>query len=239
MIEDHLVKLRKRDAISAEEEAAIRGAVSEIREVPADKVFIRAGEELSQSILLIDGWMARAKDLKGGQRQITELHIAGDFADLHSFTLKRLEHDILTLTPCRIAVVPHDRLREITERHPHLTRVYWFLTNLDAAIHRERALSLGRRSALSRAAHLFCELFVRLEIVGRTTDGGYDFPLTQQELGECLGLTSVHVNRTLQELRRRELIRLEGRRLTILDLPHLEAIAEFDSSYLYLEHKLR
>jgi CRP-like cAMP-binding protein len=239
MIEDHLVKLRKRDAISAEEEAAIRGAVSEIREVPADKVFIRAGEELSQSILLIDGWMARAKDLKGGQRQITELHIAGDFADLHSFTLKRLEHDILTLTPCRIAVVPHDRLREITERHPHLTRVYWFLTNLDAAIHRERALSLGRRSALSRAAHLFCELFVRLEIVGRTTDAGYDFPLTQEELGECLGLTSVHVNRTLQELRRLELIRLEGRRLSILDLPHLEAIAEFDPSYLYLERKPR
>src|SRR5262249_23301560 len=153
---------------------------------------------------------------KGGQRQIVELHVAGDFADLHSFTLKRLEHDILTLTPCTVAVVPHDKLREITERYPHLTRVYWFLTNLDAAIHRERMVSLGQRSALSRMAHLFCELFARLQIVGLTSGEGYDFPLTQAELGEYLGLTSVHVNRTLQELRRRNLIHLENRRLTIL-----------------------
>ena len=239
MIEDHLTKLRKRDSISPEEETAIRGMVSEVRRVAADKVFIRSGEELHQSILLIDGWMARAKDLRGGKRQITELHIAGDFADLHSFTLKRLEHDVLTLTPCTVAVVPHDRLRQITERHPHLTRVYWFMTNLDAAIHRERALSLGRRSALSRAAHLFCEMFVRLEIVGRTSGDSYDFPLTQEELGECLGLTSVHVNRTLQELRRRNLIELESRRLTVLNPPALRAIAEFDPAYLYLERKPR
>jgi CRP-like cAMP-binding protein len=239
MIEDHLAKLRQRDEISLQEEEAIRGSVSEIREVPGDRVFIRAGEELSVSILLIEGWMARAKDLRGGKRQISELHVSGDFADLHSFTLKRLDHDVLTLTPCTVAVVPHERLRAITERHPHLTRVYWFMTNVDAAIHRERALSLGQRLAVSRAAHLFCELYVRLEIIGRVADGGYDFPLTQEELGECLGLTSVHVNRTLQELRRRNLIRLEERRLTILDRAALEAVAEFDPSYLYLERKPR
>ena len=136
MIEAHFKKLRKRDDISAEEEKAIRGAVSEVRKFPADVYAIRAGEELNVSMLLLDGWLARAKDLRGGARQISELHVAGDFADLHSFTLKRLDHDVLTLTRCTIAVVPHDRLKQITERHPHLTRVYWFSTNLDAAIQR-------------------------------------------------------------------------------------------------------
>jgi CRP-like cAMP-binding protein len=239
MIEAHLKKLRKRDEISADEENAIRGAISDVRAIPADRVFIRSGQELHESTLLLDGWMARAKDLRGGQRQISEIHVAGDFADLHSFTLKRLEHDVLTLTPCRIAAVPHENLKQITERHPHLTRVYWFSTNLDAAIHRERMLSLGARSAIGRMAHLFCELFVRLDIVGLTQGQGYDFPLTQEELAECHGLTAVHVNRTLQELRRRGAIRLEDRRLEILDLPQLESIAEFDPSYLYLEKKPR
>ncbi len=239
MIEAHLLRLRKRDSISPEEEAAIRGAVSEIRKIRADTIFIRSGQPLNVSTLLLDGWLARAKDLKGGERQITELHVPGDFPDLHSFTLKRLEHDIISLTPCTVALVPHEKLREITERHPHLTRVYWFLTNLDAAIQRERTLSLGKRSALARTAHLFCELFVRLEIVGLTSGNSYDFPLTQAELGECLGLTAVHVNRTLQELRRRELIRLEQRHLTILDQAAIHDLAEFDPSYLYLERKPR
>lgn len=239
MIEAHLRKLRKRDDISADEEAALRAAIAEVVEFPADRVAIRTGQELNVSMLLLDGWMARAKDLRGGQRQISEIHIAGDFTDLHSFTLKRLEHDVLTLTPCRVAIVPHERLKEITEQHPHLTRVYWFLTNLDAAIHRERMLSLGARSAIGRMAHLFCELFVRLEIAGLTDGHSYHFPLTQEELSECHGLTAVHVNRMLQELRRRGTIQLEDRRLDILDLPQLQAIAEFDPAYLYLEKKPR
>ena len=239
MIDIHLRKLRKRDEISAEEERAIRGAVAEVRQVAADKVLIRSGQELSVSTLLIDGWMARAKDLRSGQRQITELHVSGDFVDLHSFSLKRLEHDIMTLTPCTVAIVPHEALRAITENPPHLTRVYWFMTNLDAAIHRERMLSLGARSAIARMAHLFCEMYVRLEIVGLTNGHSYDFPLTQQELGECHGLTSVHVNRTLQELRRRGVIQLENRRLEILDLQQLQSIAEFEPAYLYLDRRRR
>jgi CRP-like cAMP-binding protein len=239
MIEAHLLKLRKRDSISAEEEAAIRGAFGEPRQAPADRVFIREGQELSESTLLIDGWMARAKDLRGGERQLSELHVAGDFVDLHSFTLKRLDHDIIALTPCTVVGMPHQKLTEITERHPHLTRVYWFSTNLDAALHRERTLSLGRRSALSRVAHLICEMHVRLEIVGLTNGDSYEFPVTQVELGECMGMTAVHANRTLQELRRRELITLRDRRLTILDMQGLKEVAEFDPGYLYLECKSR
>ena len=239
MIEAHLSKLRARDELSEEEERAIRGAVSEVREFPADKTIIRAEQELSASTLLLDGLMCRYKDLRDGQRQITELHVAGDFADLHSMTLKRLDHNVMTLTPCRAAIVPHDRLKAITEQHPHLTRLYWFSTNMDAAIHREWAVSLGRRAALSRVAHLFCELYVRLEIVGLADDTGYALDLTQTDLAECLGLTSVHINRTLKELRERGLVEFRGGRVTVHDRAGLERAAEFNPSYLYLERRRR
>jgi CRP-like cAMP-binding protein len=229
--------LRQRTEISSEEERAIRNAVAETRTLPADTMAVRSGERLNSSLMLLDGWMARTKDLEGGERQVTELHIAGDFADLHAFTLKCLDHDVLTLSDCTVAVVPHERLKEITERFPHLGRVYWFTTNVDAAIHRECALSLGQRSALARMAHLFCELYLRLRLVGRTSGNGYEFPLTQRELAECLGLTVVHANRTIQELRRRGLIELENRRVTILDRAALESVAEFDPAYLYLDKR--
>ncbi|MGE5564108.1 MAG: Crp/Fnr family transcriptional regulator [Bacillota bacterium] len=239
MITVHLKKLKQRIDISSEEERVIRGLVSEVKRVPADEMIVRAGEDLSVSLMLIDGWMARSKDLAGGERQVTQLHVAGDFADLHGFALKRLDHDVMTLSDCRLGVVPHERIREMTETYPRLARLYWFLTNVDGAIQRELALSLGQRSAISRMAHLFCELYVRLRIVGRTRDDGYELPLTQRELSECLGLTVVHANRTLQELRRRGLVEFENRRLRILDRRGLEGLAEFDPGYLYLEkHQL-
>jgi len=239
MITVHLKKLRRRTEISSEEERAIRAAVAEVREVRADELVVRSGELLTSSIILLDGWLARSKDLPGGERQVTELHVAGDFPDLHGFTLKRLDDDITALSDCRLAVVPHERILDITMQFPRLGRVYWFSTNVDAAIQRELSLSLGQRSAISRMAHLFCELYVRLDVVGRTRDSGYQFPLTQRELSECLGLTVVHANRTLQELRRRNLVELENRHLIIRDMRGLEGVAEFDPSYLYLDkHQL-
>jgi CRP-like cAMP-binding protein len=239
MIEAHLRKLRARDDISAEEEEAVRGLVSEVVEVDQDRTIVRHGDELQHSLLLLSGWLARAKDLPTGQRQLAELHVAGDFADLHGFTLKRLDHDVITLTRCRIALVPHQRLTDMTERFPHLTRVYWLMTNMDASIQREWTLSLGQRAAISRMAQLFCELNVRLELAGLASNNVYDLPLTQVELGECLGLTSVHVNRTLQELRRRELVEFQAGRLVIRDLETLKSVAQFDPSYLYLEKQPR
>lgn len=237
MISVHLKKLRQRVEISPEEENVIRDSVAEVRRTKADQIVIHAGEQLNVSLMLLEGWLARSKDLASGERQVMQLHVAGDFADLHSFTLKRLDHNVSTLSECRIAVVPHDKIREITNQYPRLGRIFWLSTNMDAAIQRELTLSLGQRSAIARMAHLFCELYVRLDVVGRTSDEGYDFPLTQRELSECLGLTVVHANRTLQELRRRGLVELANQRLTIRDRRGLEGLAEFDSSYLYLEHE--
>lgn len=238
MISVHLKKLRQRTQISPDEERAIRDSVAETRRLSADEIFVRSGEELTSSTLLLNGWMARSKDLASGERQVTELHVVGDFADLHGFTLKRLDHDVTTLSECVVAVVPHERLLEITSKFPHLARVYWFCTNVDAAIHREWALSLGQRSAISRMANLFCELYVRLRVVGRTSGDGYELPLTQRELSECLGLTVVHANRTLQELRRRGLVEFENRFVSIRDRRGLEGLAEFDPAYLYLDRQV-
>jgi CRP-like cAMP-binding protein len=235
MIETHLAKLRKRDDISAEEEQAIRALVAETKDVAADQVFIRQDKPLEVSTLLIDGIVCRYKDLKDGRRQIAQLHVAGDFVDLHSFTLKRLDHNLLSLTKCRIALVPHERLRDLTERFPHLTRVYWLMSNIDAAMSREWELSLGRRDAAAKLAHLFCEMYIRLGVVGLCEGSTCPFPLIQTEIAECVGLTPVHVNRTLQELRRQGLVELRSKRLFILDFPRLTEVAEFNPNYLYLE----
>lgn len=122
----------------------------------------------------------------------------------------------------------------MTENYPRLALIYWFGTNLDAAVHREWELSLGRRQGLSRMAHLFCELYMRMDLVGLTQSLSYELPLNQTELGECLGLTAVHVNRTLQQLRELGYCDLRKSRVTIEDLPGLQALAEFDPCYLYL-----
>jgi CRP-like cAMP-binding protein len=211
--------------------------VSETRRISGHTVLIREGERLDQSILLISGWLARAVEIPAGTRHITELHVPGDFADLHGFTLKRLDHDVVALTESIIGLVPHERLTKLTDRFPHLARIYWFSTNVDAAIHRQWAVSLGRRDAISRTAHLFCELFFRLDVVGKTNGLSYDFPITQNQLSSCLGLTPVHVNRTLQALRRQSLIELENKRLTILNLAELQKTGDFDPAYLYLHRQ--
>ena len=234
-----LLKLRVRDVIGREEEEVLRASVAEIREYPAGRAIVRSGTTLSASTLLVDGLVARYKDLADGQRQIMELHVAGDFVDLHGFLLKRLDHNVGALTPARIALVPHDALRGITETHPHLGRMLWFSTLLDAAIHREKILSIGRRSAIARIAHIFCELLVRLRLVGLADETGYALPLTQADLADVTGLTSVHVNRMLKKLRDGGLLTFRGSTVTIGDWEGLQRVAEFDPTYLHLERRPR
>ena len=234
-----LLKLRVRDVVSREEEEVLRASVAEIREHPSGRTIVRSGTTLSASTLLIDGIVCRYKDLADGQRQIMELHIAGDFVDLHGFLLKRLDHNVGALSLVRIALVPHDALRGITETHPHLGRMLWFSTLLDAAIHREKILSIGRRSALARIAHIFCELLVRLRLVGLADETGYPLPLTQADLADVTGLTSVHVNRMLKKLRDEGLLTFRGGNVAIRDWEGLQRVAEFDPTYLHLERRPR
>jgi len=234
-----LLKLRARDLVGAEEEDVLRASVSELHEHPAGRTIVRTGTTLSASTLLVEGIVCRYKDLADGQRQIMELHVAGDFVDLHGFLLKRLDHNVGTMTAVKVASVPHDALRGITETHPHLGRMLWFSTLLDAAIHREKILSIGRRSALARIAHIFCELLVRLRMVGLASDTGYALPLTQADLADVTGLTSVHVNRMLKKLRDDKVLTFRGGMVTIGDWEQLQRVAEFDPTYLHLERRPR
>lgn len=234
-----LLKLRARDLVGDEEEEVLRASVAEMHEYPAGRTVVRSGTTLSASTLLVEGIVCRYKDLADGQRQIMELHVAGDFVDLHGFLLKRLDHNVGAMTAVRVASVPHDALRGITETHPHLGRMLWFSTLLDAAIHREKILSIGRRSALARIAHIFCELLVRLRIVGLASETGYALPLTQADLADATGLTSVHVNRMLKKLRDENLLTFRGGKATIGDWEQLQRVAEFDPTYLHLERRPR
>lgn len=234
-----LLKLRARDLVTEDEEAILRDSIAQIRELPAGRVLVRAGVTLSESTLLFGGFVCRYKDLSDGQRQIMEIHVPGDFLDLHSFLLKRIDHNVAAMTPVRFALVPHDALRDITEHYPHLTRLLWFSTLIDAAIHREKILSIGRRSAVGRIAHILCELYVRLKLVGMADEFRYKLPLKQADLADATGLTSVHVNRMLRKLRNEEIITFRGGEVTIHDWDRLQQIAEFNPSYLHLERRPR
>jgi CRP-like cAMP-binding protein len=234
-----VLKLRARDALAEREVQVLRDAVADTAEFGPGRTIVRQGAALTHSTLVVEGILARFKDLSEGQRQIQEIHIAGDFADLHGFLLKRLDHNLGTLTRTRIALVPHETLRRITEEEPHLSRLLWFSTLLDAAIQREKILSVGRRTALARLAHLLCELNVRFEVAGLTDGAGFSLPLTQLDLGDATGLTSVHVNRMLKQLRDDRLVTFRGGEVTIHDWPRLQQVGEFDPAYLYLDRRPR
>ncbi len=234
-----ILKLEQRDKLSDDEKRVLESAIARVRTVAADEDIVRQGDRPTESSLLLDGFAARYKIFSNGRRQITAIHVAGDFVDLHSFLIKPMDHGVLALTPCRIAAVPHATIEKIVDEHPHLTRLLWLTTLIDGAIHREWLTAMGRLSATAHMAHLICELFLRLEAVGRTDGDTIQIPLTQAELGDTLGLSTVHVNRVLQELRKEGLIRWQGDALTILDWDRLKAVGEFTPTYLNLHQEHR
>ena len=239
MIDKLLDKLRLYDVLGADEENALRGSVLRVVRYNRGDVIIRAREETSSSNILLSGFVHRFKDLSDGRRQSMELSVPGDFIDLHSFVMKRIDHDIGCLSPCKIAIVPHERLIEINAQFPHLARLLWLTTLIDAAIHREWIVSLGARSSVERMAHLFCEVAARLEPLGLAERGGYHFPLTQANLAELMGLSLVHVNRTLRELRERELVAFKEQKVLIADWDGLVSLAHFDPFYLGFHRRPR
>ena len=228
-------KLQARDKLDDVERSLLRGLIDKEASYGAGEVIVREGVRQTHSQLLISGIAARSKQMEDGRRQITELHVPGDFVDLHSFLLKRLEHDVVALTRVRMALAPHERLATLSEQAPHLTRMLWLSTLIDAAIHREWIVSAGRRSALQQIGCLFCEIWTRYEVVGLTDGDKCPLPLTQAQLADACGLTPVHVNRVLQELRGEGLVIWRDGELVLPDRPRLAARAGFDPAYLSLE----
>jgi CRP-like cAMP-binding protein len=233
-------KLERRDRLSAEERAALLAAAGPIQTFPAGSDLVREGDRPDHSMLVAEGFTTRYRLLADGARQITAIHVPGDFVDLHSFLLKTMDHAVGALSTCRVVTFPHANLRAITERHPHLARLLWLMTLLDSAIHREWIVAMGRRSALEQMAHLLCEIFTRLAVIGHgAIDRELMLPINQTELGDTLGLSTVHVNRTLQQLRAERLISWQGQTVRILDWGRLATVAEFDPAYLHLDAEPR
>jgi CRP-like cAMP-binding protein len=216
------------------EQALLDTAARNIVEIETKRDIVRENECPAASNLLLEGMCCRYKILTDGRRQIFTFHVPGDIFDAQSFILQRMDHSVGTLTRCRVAVIPHSVMTHITESYPRLARAIWKDTLVDAAVFREWMASIGRRSAYQRIAHLMCEMFVRLDTVGLTRGREIDWPITQAEVGDALGLSVVHVNRTLQELRANRLITLQGGRLIIHDWDGLIHAGDFDAGYLHL-----
>jgi len=234
-----VLKLRRRDSLSLEEEKSLEALIPPPGNVSRTTDIVSEGHRPTSSALLVDGFAARYKVLDHGGRQITAVHVPGDFVDLHSLLLKEMDHGVVALTDCRVSRVPHDRLRHLTETHPHLARLFWLSTLIDGSIHREWLVNMGRRTAQAHMANFFCEIYCLLEIVWLAPDFEFFFPITQNDLADILGLSLVHVNRTLQELRAADLLEWRGGKLKILNWNALRKIAEFDGTYLQLRAEPR
>lgn len=226
---------RGRARMTAEERRVLEDAVADVKTFPGRHHLVRRGEPIDHSMFLIDGFVSRYMDDREGYRQIVSVHVPGDFVDLHGFPTGHLDHDIATLGPVKVALFEHQRLREITERHPRLTRFLWFATLIDAAMHREWIFRLGRLGAEGRIAHFFCELYTRMAAVDLAREGRFTLALTQPELAEACGLTGVHVNRTLRVLREEGMMNFRNGQVEIMDMKRLATVAEFEPAYLYCD----
>lgn len=236
MLTDSLTaKLSQRATLTNEEKRVLEALMSPPRTFDAGSELVRQGERPGFSTLLLSGLCGRVTTLPDGGRQITQISVAGDFLDLHSFTLKTMDHGVVALNQSIAATVAHDDLHRLTETQPHLTRLLWLEITVDAAIHRQWIVSLGRRSGLARMAHLFCETHARLQAAGQASDTRFTLAITQADLADILGISAVHANRLLQTLRQDGLIHWSGGELTLLDRQRLYRIADFDPLYLRLQ----
>jgi CRP-like cAMP-binding protein len=231
-------RIEMRDELSPEEKAALLSAASEFKHFPVGSMIVQHGSCPEVCTLLVSGFASRFNFTEHGGRQITAIHVGGDFVDLHSLPLKRMDHGIGALSECAVLMFPHSNLIQVTQEHPHLTRLLWMLTLLDGAIHRRWLVAMGRTSAVSHMAHLLCELYLRLEAVALAHGHQMELPLTQHELSDTLGLSAVHTNRVLKELRNQGLVTWRGRHVTINDWHGLVELGQFDDEFLFRE-KLR
>ena len=230
-------KLEHGASLTDADRAVLRSASSRSRFVGAHHDLIREGERPGSVHLILEGFACRYKSLSDGRRQIMAFLVPGDFCDLHVAILGAMDHGIATLSGCTVVDIPVLTVEDLTSNHARINRALWWATLVDEGILREWLVNMGRREAPQRLAHLFCELLVRLQTVNLAKDDSYDLPLTQSELGDTLGLSSVHVNRSLQGLRSQGLLTFERGRLSILDVPRLALFAGFDRSYLHLDQR--
>ncbi|MEM7701765.1 MAG: Crp/Fnr family transcriptional regulator [Pseudomonadota bacterium] len=209
-------------------------SIAETAVIDKPSRILEHGEVYNHSTMLIDGFVIRTIDGPENRYGVS-FHVPGDFVDLHCFALKRLDHNIDTIGQVTVGFVPHDTLRQIMIDHPHLARLLWFSTLLDAAMHREWIMKLEQLTTARRLAHIFAEIWRRLRMVELGDATGFDTPLTQTDLAEMSGATAIHVNRALRELREKDIADFDRGRVEIGDQKRLESFGLFEADYLYGE----
>ena len=223
----------------ADDDRAVLGQVAaeRVRRVGPREDVIREGDRPRDVNLFLSGWACRYKQLADGRRQIVAFFLPGDICDLNVFILREMDHSIAALTPVTVAEMSREAFEGITLDHPRILQGLWWEALVNVAVQREWTVNLGQRDAVERVAHLLCELFLRLRGVGLADEDSCAFPITQSDLAEATGMSTVHVNRTLQELRGRGLLTLRAKRLTIPNLGALMRAGLFNSNYLHLDHE--
>jgi CRP-like cAMP-binding protein len=230
-------RLRVNSAVSDADADALKTIPSVVKDLPREAVLVREGDRPTNCIVMMRGFSYRSKVNEHGKRQILSFHPAGDMPDLHGLLLDRMDHDLTTLSSATVAFIEHRHINRLIEDRPQLARALWRETVVDASIFREWIVNLGTREAAARLAHLLAELRTRLAAVGLTADDEFAFPITQNELAEALGISSVHVNRVIQSFRAEGLIELTRDTVRLKDLEKLLELGGFNEFYLHQKNR--
>lgn len=233
MLTRNVLRNRTED-FTDEERSVLEGAVERTQSYAAGQTVVRQYCTVDTSTVLVQGLMTRHVYTADGRRHLVAVQVPGDFVDLHAYVLKQLDHDVGALTEVTVAVVPHAALATIQARHPQLARRLWFLTLLDAAMHRQWVMRLASLNALQRVAHFLCEMNAKLLAIGQSDGERFTLPMTQTDIGEVCGLTNVHVSRVLRQLREMELCSWRAAQVVVHDPARLAATGLFAPDYLYL-----
>jgi len=229
-----IAKLNAFTGMTAGSEDAINDLASRrIASLDRGQDIISEGEEPRTVNLLVSGWACRYKMMEDGRRQILAFFVPGDLADLHVYILKAIDHSIAAITPVKFARLTPKEFEEISDAHPKLLRALWWESLVTDSIQREWLVSVGQRDAIESVAHLACELFVRLKTVGLADGNQCDFPLTQLDIADALGMTQPHVSRTITELNKTGFVSLRRGKLEVKDLAKLQKLAMFNPNYLH------
>jgi len=239
MLNPLIQKLQHGAELTDEDRQVLENAASDTRMVGPRHDLINEGDRPDHVHLILEGFACRYKLLPDGERQIMAYLVPGDICDLHVSILGEMDHAIATLSRCKIVLIPRGIIEDITENHGRINRALWWATLVDEATLREWLVNMGRRPADRQLAHLLCELLVRLQAVGLATENSFEFPVTQAELADTLGISTVHLNRMVQQLRNDGLITLQGHCLTIMNVDGLKKFVDFDQNYLHLTRRRR
>jgi CRP-like cAMP-binding protein len=204
-----------------------------MKTAPPNHNLVREGDTTTDCCVLLSGYACRYKTTSSGGRQIVSFHVPGDILDLQHLLLSRADHNVQTITEATFAWVPAAELRRIAQDRPALAQALWRDTLIDASIFREWVLNVGRRDAKSRIAHMLCEFAARREQAGLGSPERFELPMTQEQIGDATGLTSVHVNRMLHELASDGVIVRNKREVEISDWARMCRVADFDAAYLH------